>query len=337
MESTLHLHQVLQVRNLVLNTSVTSPRNRLFRNHPSLPDDRDRICLHLETWAKVLAEPIDTMDSQRSRIDKLLNFFINVATLNDLATTPAVQSLQEAVSVVRRGGDFSRDCKTIPWQVRVSQLSVATKTNYQRILNLRNLCIHGIPLFNIWDSMSFIYTVCAEDLKTQLGAELHLYQFRMIIAAFHACEYFHGYAKPTTVAASWTEETQNQPLNIAFATTCVGPRKIKQHPAREDMAAARQEFMKTVTDKLTTISTIVNNRKAPNRPGNCPEYLTWPIVCTQEGRYKSLCFTMAEPSPMVYQCCAHCERTLQHLGANNIQIDDLWQTSSMSVGEIIVR
>jgi len=73
------------------------------------------------------------MDSQRSRIDKILNFFINVATLNDLATTPAVQSLQEAVSVVRRGGDYSRDCKAIPWNVRVSQLSAPTKTDREHI------------------------------------------------------------------------------------------------------------------------------------------------------------------------------------------------------------
>src|SRR5208282_5977882 len=32
------------------------------------------------------------------------------------------------------------------------------------------------------------YTVCAEDVKTQLGAELHLYQFCMVIKALCACK-----------------------------------------------------------------------------------------------------------------------------------------------------
>jgi hypothetical protein len=35
-----------------------------------------------------------------------------------------------------------------------------------------------------------------------------------------------------------------------------------------------------------------------------------------------------------YQCCGHCERTLEKLGANNIQIDDLWKTALLSTGAI---
>jgi hypothetical protein len=35
-----------------------------------------------------------------------------------------------------------------------------------------------------------------------------------------------------------------------------------------------------------------------------------------------------------YQCCGHCERTLEKLGANNIQIDDLWKTAWLSTGDI---
>ena len=33
---------------------------------------------------------------------------------------------------------------------------------------------------------------------------------------------------------------------------------------------------------------------------------------------------------LAYQCCGHCERTLEKLGANNIQIDDLWETAFLS-------
>jgi hypothetical protein len=39
----------------------------------------------------------------------------------------------------------------------------------------------------------------------------------------------------------------------------------------------------------------------------------------------------------VYQCCGHCERTLEKLGANNIQIDDLWKTALLSTGKISLK
>ena len=330
MESTAPLHQVLLVRKIVSTTSHTPPRNRSLRNHHSLPDDQDKIGLHLQAWANVVAEPHDTVEAQRHRIDKILNFFINVGTRNELETTPAVKFLQDALSAVRRGDDFSRASKVIPWHVRISQLSVPRKTDYERLLSLKNLCLHGIPLFNIWDSMSFIYTVCVQDIKTQLGAELYLYQFRMIVQALRDCMYFHNYAGPTTVAASWTEEAQNKPLMIAFATTCVGPRKNDN--TKELMNTARQEFMKTITDGLKNVSTMVNPQTRTNRPGKCPEYLTWPIVCRQAGRYKTLCFTTNIEEPQIYRCCEHCERTLKHLGANDIRIDDIWQTSLIGVG-----
>jgi hypothetical protein len=336
MEPTLPLHHVLQVRELVRRSSTPPPRNRLFQNHPSLPDNQNKICLNLQMWANVFAESVDTVDTQRSRIDKLLNFFINVATRNGLETTPAVQSLQDALSILRRGDDFSRLAK-IQWRERISQLSVPTKTTQKLIENLGKLCIHGAPLFNIWDSMAFLYTLCVEDVKTQLGAELHLYQFRLIIAAFRACTYFPKYAGPVTVAASWTEETPDHPLSLAFATSCVGERdkrnKPTDDPTRETMCAARREFMKTITDKLQNLSTVVNNSIPPNKEGNCPEYMAWPIVCRQIGRYKSLCLTMQQ-DPDAYQCCGYCESTREHLNANKIQIDDLWKTSSLTIGPI---
>ena len=282
----------------------------------------------LTTWANVLAEPINTDDLVRARIDKILNFFINVAYSNDLSTTPAVQCLQDALSVLRRGGDFSRDVKT-KWRERLSQLSVPSKGQYERLTQLRNLCIHGFPLFNIWDSISFLYTVCAEDVKTQLGAELHLYQFRMIVKALCDCKkYFTNLARPNTVAAGWTAEVKYQPLNIAFGTTCVGDKEEKAK-----MAEARCKFMKILTDTLKNESKKVSNRDLPpNVAGNCPEFLVWPVVCNQVGSYKSLCFNMSQE--IAYRCCTYCETTLEKLGANNIQIDDLWQTALLSTGDI---
>ena len=61
----------------------------------------------------------------------------------------------------------------------------------------------------------------------------------MVIKALCDCKtYFASVARTNTVAAGWTAETPNQPLNIAFATTCI------REEERAKMADARQEFMK---------------------------------------------------------------------------------------------
>ena len=99
------------------------------------------------------------------------------------------------------------------------------------------------------------------------------------------------------------------------------------------MAEARCEFMKILTNTLKNESKKVNNRALPpNVAGNCPEFLVWPVVCNQVGSYKSLCFNMSQE--IAYRCCTHCEMTLEKLGANNIQIDDLWHTALLSTGDI---
>jgi hypothetical protein len=149
----------------------------------------------------------------------------------------------------------------------------------------------------------------------------------MVIKALCDCNtYFTNIARANTVAAGWTAETQNQPLDIAFATTCIGEEE------KAKMAEARREFMKTLTDTLKNDSKKVNKRKeSPNVAGNCPEYLVWPVVCRQVGSYKFLCFNMSRER--AYQCCTHCETTLEKLGANNIHIDDLWKTALLSTGK----
>jgi hypothetical protein len=336
MDSNITLHHVIQVCNSLPPTPPRSPRSRLPPNHPSLPDEY-KIRLNLQTWANIFAEPIDTHAQQRARVDKILNFFIKVAMLNDLDNTLAVQSLRTSLTNLFRLGECSSEID-IDWRARISQLASPERMNYKSSSSMRDLCVHGIPLFNIWDSMSFIYTVCAEDIKTQLGAELHLIQFRIIIRALRVCKrVFPEYAGPNTVAATWTEESKSKPLTIAFATSCVGPSGSGTKPA---MAAFRREFMKTVTDNLKNFSRKVNTRKdPPNPPANCPEYLVWPIVCQKPGKYKSLCFNMKndDSKAAIYRCCKFCEDALYHLGANNIVIDDLWRTSFMGEGTIKMK
>src|SRR5208282_2488251 len=99
-----------QVGSLIHRLSISSHESYSpFRNDPSLPAEQDKIRLRFQTWVSVLAERIDTDELVQAQIEKILSFFINVAYSNDLSTTSPVQSLQDALSVLRRRGDFSRE------------------------------------------------------------------------------------------------------------------------------------------------------------------------------------------------------------------------------------
>jgi hypothetical protein len=45
---------------------------------------------------------------------------------------------------------------------------------------LSRTAIYEVPIFNIWDSISSIYTLCVEQIPTDLRAELRLFQFRTL-------------------------------------------------------------------------------------------------------------------------------------------------------------
>ena len=135
----------------------------------------------------------------------------------------------------------------------------------------------------------------------------------MIIEALRDCDtYFSSFAGLTTVAASWKAEADGQPLSIGFATTAVGAKRDDNTKAA--IAAARRDFMITITKALKNESK-VNKRICPNREGNCPEYITWPVVCRHEGKYKSQIIRLSLPSTLQ----AH-HTDIQHLHSHNSRV-----------------
>jgi hypothetical protein len=99
------------------------------------------------------------------------------------------------------------------------------------------------------------------------------------------------------------------------------------------MADARKKFMETITSQLKNIPLPAASRYF-DKAGDCPEFMTWGIICREEGKYTSLCFNMEnDPKAKIYQCCGRCEDMLRLLGANNIDIKGLWEESVMSCGE----
>ena len=169
-----------QIHSLIRHLTTSSHRNQSpLRDHPSLPAKQDKIRLRLEIWIEILAELINTDDFVHTRIEK--NLYLQRRILEwSLHNSDNPVSSRRPLTWRRllSGSQDQMMRETFP-------TFISSKVQYEHAAELRNLCIHGFPLFNIWDNISFIYTICAEDVTTQLGTELHLYQFRIVIKALN--------------------------------------------------------------------------------------------------------------------------------------------------------
>ena len=182
-----------------------------------------------------------------------------------------------------------------------------------------------MPIFNIWNSIALLYTLCVEDIRTDVAAELHLFQFRMIIKWLCDHWYYQSYA-PTTVAATWSAESRNtKRITIAIATTvAAGNARTKKI-----MQEARMAFAQTVVNNLS-IARSSHKVLATYRAGNCPEFITMVTVCRQEGIYKSLCFSSLKDQ--IYKMCGYCEQLRGAFRSIGINVIDIWDHSSLGLG-----
>lgn len=341
------------VANTLLNPDPQRPTNSLVEV-VSTSNAPNAIKLDLLSWKHLLRAPTTTVSDQRERIRFIFNFFLDVGKKNGFGdNAPALTSLEKAILVLGEEGDFSGNSRR-NWEERISQRSVTEIEQildqfphaYQKKEGVGTLLPGGnqqghvaahlqsrfsskdiydtIPLFNIWDSISFIYTTCVEKIESQLHAELHLFQFRLIIHGLRSCDYFPLFAGPTTVAAAWTAAPQ---FVIAFATTCVGSRR-RGDSIKAAMADARSRFISIVSTRLNEPITI-GEINCLNRLGNCPEFVTWRFVCREPGKYLSLCFSLDEDDgkAKALKFCNYCHELAKILGRNRFEIADLWETA----------
>jgi hypothetical protein len=345
--NTLDNHPIIVTSNNSIHDVPNSGPNQTTETSSS-----EQIKLDLVMWRFLLNAPVKTFDNQREKITYIFNFFIRIGQKNGLQGTPAVTSLESALVALGKEGEFEGTPKE-KWEERIAQRTLAeieqeldrlpnnrgpvdlplaltadntlgtsqTVSQVQLLPSPRDV-YKAIPLFNIWDSLSFLYTTCVEDVNSQLAAELHLFQFRMVINALRQCDYFPSFAGPTTVGSAWST---SEPFLIGYATTCVGPKK-GSHVAKEEMAGARCKFITTITSQLRvpiTIGLLLNCR---NRPGNCPEFVTWRFVCRDPGNYFSLCFSIDETDGKAksLKFCEHCQDFAQLLTKHKINITDVW-------------
>jgi hypothetical protein len=319
--------------------------------HGDSPDN-SRIYLDLGRWRTVLETSATPFENQREKIKKILDYFIMVARCNNLQEIPAVVCLENALDALGERGDFTGTANN-DWKRRISQRTVGevesslntflaleqgqgfnrtiTDTSEEhdsRIIRSQRLfsstdLYKAIPLFNIWDSISWIYTLCVEEIKDQLQAERHLFQLRTIVAALRDCEYFPNWASPPTVATAWADMGVDKPLLVVYATTCVGP-KEKSDKTKDEMANLRCVFIKTLTARPQEAFMVI--MRPPNRRGNCPEFVTWRVLCTESGKYSSLCFSTTDVKGKAksLKFCGYCKNFADFLRGQRIHIDDLW-------------
>lgn len=302
------------------DTNETSTLTSFSSSSSTLPSSPpQKIELHIGNWAKVAKRPVTTTKEGIEKVIEILKFFINVAALNGLGDTPAVATLKKAIETAEKGLDPTYT-KPISWTEKVSQHTRAHTPSYT--FRLKTFVLNNVPLFNIFDAMAFIYTLCVEDLFAVTDCQLHLYQFRLIIRAFCGNMWHSQTFVPSTVAATWYETTPKKPLTIGFATACIG-----RTDSKKQMNKARKVFCEGVFTLATESELeLCPPKSCPNFPGNCPEYLIWGMICRNEGNYSSLCLNVF--SELAIKFCGYCEEMAKvATSKKNVHINDLWNKS----------
>jgi hypothetical protein len=292
-------------------------------------DEQTVIKLDLTFWHAVLHEPVPANNLQK--VDTILQFFVDVGTANGLDNTVAVQKLKTAILLVRNPPK-----KPPSWLQRMSHSETAfrlplidsggtllrsTDDVSSALTKLFQLATYNIPLFNIWDSISLIYTLCVEQTASTIATQLHVYQFRTIVRALANHPYFNSANNsPTTVVATWAQPGHP----VAFATSCSGGRTEKVA-----MALSRLEFAKAFAEQLDVVQQKVG-LLARYQVANCGEYFAFILVCRRIGEYSSLCLTIH--NEYIYKICGYCEELRAALEKMGIGITDVWLESTLGIG-----
>lgn len=165
--------------------------------------------LNLPRWTAIQAA--DDLPRDVAQVQSALQYILDIATQNNLHHTTAVRKLVSAIATLNRITPAT-EMSTITLKERVSFenwsesrgpstqiLQLAPDLDLPR-LQLAQYAQYNFPIFNIWDGISMIYTLCVEPIESDLQAELHLYQFRAIMCIFQRHWYFRRIAPTTGVA-----------------------------------------------------------------------------------------------------------------------------------------
>ena len=212
------------------------------RDNPRPP--RVPITLNLPRWIS-LREAGKRSPGGRVRveIEEIFRYFIQMANDNSLGDTVAAEKLKAALDLIQSTTDprpnvrrperysYGPAFHEVEYIAKIISVEVGPDGRRMALAPYPEQYVkYNLPIFNIWDSFSFLYTVCVEEIANDTIAQLHLLQFRTMIQVI--CEHRSGYLfdGPSTVAAAWPDPTDGEIIEtIVFATTCSGPREEKSH------------------------------------------------------------------------------------------------------------
>lgn len=291
-----------------------------------------------------MAEPI-VLDLPRwtatSDVRFILQYFSDIAAANSLHNTPAASKLVDALRTLDNGDTKHDDillCDELVFQSSIKFLQPSLPDSApeagQQLTRLQHTCdelVHAsmfsVPVFNIWDSISLIYTLCVEPITDHLHAELHLFQFRSIVQILSNHWHTRHYT-PSTVAAAWSKPDPSRSVTIAFATTCSGPLQSKRK-----MQRARYEFARYLIHGLKVVTETADSVLVRYNPGNCSDWPAIIMVCRVPGQYYSLC--QNKTTDRIYKMCGYCLELQSALASMGIDLLDLWDCSNLGEGEVV--
>jgi len=276
------------------------------------------IKLHLDTWhINAFKSPSESDEDKRSRFRYILKYFIKLATLNNLDDTPALTKLRDAWNQTL---PVKGELKNVEVKDRMQSKKIALLITSTPEKTYRDFAFSKFPIFNIFDAIALIYTVCIGEITVEQDAEFHLLQLKYILKSISSTGYISKHACPSTVAASW-KHSSGSSFRVCFAFSCCGDKEQKTLES-----TARREYCEYLYNVRKTI--FKDGIPNKNQPGNCAEALSWGAVCKDAGVYKSLCLSVLKDE--TFRCCTHCQGVAAG-GRDERRVDivDLFQISSL--------
>jgi hypothetical protein len=219
-------------------------------------------------------------------------------------------------------GTAEKAQKLLPSQAKVDVMKdkigdrVVSPTSFD--FRYRDDVVKGVPLWNVFDAITYIYTACFVDMFISRECELHLYQLRTIFNVLGSAVGKSFKRKvPSTMAATWCKVGEGRPLVAGFAASYTRKNKVA-------MAKVRRKYV----DALVNLNP-VDKKRAPNASGNYPEFITWSIVCRDAGNSKSLC--LSNFKEIAYQFCGHFEDASKAFVEKKSKIEDFFDKSSLII------
>lgn len=281
--------------------------------HPSSRPP-SKLELHIADWA-TLKKAKSSVVSGLQTVVEILDVFIDVALANKLDESPAVEILRKAKGTAEKAQKLLPSESSFPDLAMNDRIAERVISPASFNFRYRDDVVKGVPLWNMFDALTYIYSACVADIFTTRDCELYLYQLRTIFGILGtAVGGYFGFTVPSTVAATW-REVKGGPFLVGFAASCTGNDK-------RTMANVRRKYVDALVNLMPA-----DNKRALNASGNCPEFITWSIICRNAGKYQSLCLNNFKD--FAYKFCGHCEDASVAFSKKQYEIEDLFNGSSL--------